>query len=154
SSGPIYFSFAYRVDNLGSLPAGGAGSTVAAFVQNFTAANYSTKIDVRRDIDGVNYNIGVFKTTGETVGGFATNVLSLSNTVFVVGRYVYGDAAADDTCALWLNPDPSTFGATTAPTPSVGDIGVGGVDFGSIVGFAFRTSGGPSLSYADELRVG
>jgi hypothetical protein len=55
---------------------------------------------------------------------------------------------------LWVNSNPSTFGAANAPTPSVGDIGAGGVDFAPIVGFAFRTSGGPSLSYADEMRVG
>jgi hypothetical protein len=154
SSGTIYFSFAYRVDDLSTLVAGGAGSTIAAFVSDFSTATYATKIDVRKDIGGAGYNLSVWKGTGENTGGWATNVLSLSNVVFVVGRYVYGDAAADDTEACWINPDPSTFGSTNPPPPSVGDIGVGATDFGSIIGFALRTSGGPAISFADEIRVG
>ena len=154
SSGTIYFSFAYRVDDLSTLVPGGAGTTIAAFVSDFSTATYATKIDVRKDANGADFNLSLWKGTGENVGGWAPNVLSLSNVVFVVGRYVYGDGAADDTEACWINPDPSTFGATNPPPPSVGDIGIGTADFGSIVGFALRTSGGPAISYADEIRVG
>jgi hypothetical protein len=154
SSGTIYFSFAYRVDDLSTLPAGGAGSTIAAFVSDFSTATYATKIDIRKDSNGVDYNLSVWKNTGENTGGWATNILSLSNVVFVVGRYTYGDGTADDTEACWINPDPSTFGATNPPLPSVGDIGAGTADFGSIIGFALRTSGGPAVSYADEIRIG
>ncbi len=154
-SGSIYFSFAYRIDNLGSLNAGVAGVTIAAFVENFTTASYTTKINVHTNATGVpGYNLGVFKGGAESNGGYATNVLSLSNTVFVVGRYTYSDGTTDDTCALWLDPNPSTFGATNAPSPTVGDIGVGATDFPPIVGFALRSSNGPSKSYADEIRVG
>jgi hypothetical protein len=154
-SGPIYFSFAYRIDNLGGLGAGVAGSTVAGFVSGNTSTTFGTKINVHTNIDAeASFNLGVFKGGGETTGVYATNALSLSNTVFVVGRYVFGDAAADDTCALWVNPDPSTFGATNAPTPSAGDIGVGVADLPQIDRFFFRSSGGPSRSYADEVRVG
>ena len=154
TSGSIYFSFAYRVDDLSTLPAGGAGSTVAAFVSDFSTATYTTKIDIRKDASSAGYNLGVFKGTGETVGGWGSSILALSNVVFVVGRYTYGDATADDTCAMWVNPSSSTFGVSNAPSPSVGDIGVGTSDFGAIVGFGFRTSGGPAISYSDEVRVG
>ena len=154
-SGPIYFSFAYRIDNLGGLGAGVAGSTVAGFVSGNTSTTFGTKINVHTNINAeASYNLGVFKGGGETTGAYAANALSLSNTVFVVGRYVFGDGTADDTCALWVNPDPSTFGATNAPTPSAGDIGVGVADLPQIDRFFFRSSGGPSRSYADEVRVG
>jgi hypothetical protein len=154
-SGPIYFSFAYRVDNLGGLGAGVAGSTVAGFVSGNTSTTFGTKINIHTNetAEG-SFSLGVFKGGGETTGVYATNVLSLSNVVFVVGRYVFGDAASDDTCALWVNPNPSTFGASNAPPPSAGDIGVGVADLTQIDRFFFRSSGGPSRSYADEVRVG
>ena len=109
SSGTIYFSFAYRVDDLSTLVAGGAGTTIAAFVSDFTSATYATKIDIRKDIGGAGYNLSVWKGTGENSED-GPRLSSLSNVVFVVGRYVYGDAASDDTEACWINPDPSTFG--------------------------------------------
>lgn len=156
-SGPIYFSFAYRIDNLGGLGPGVTGNTVAGLAIDNTSTTFGTKINVHTNVTGglSGYNIGVFKGGGETTGAYATNILALGETVFVVGRYVFGDGTADDTCAVWVNPDPSTFGATNAPPPSAGDIGIGVADLSQITRFFFRSSGAtPSRSYADELRVG
>ncbi|MGI8967397.1 MAG: immunoglobulin domain-containing protein, partial [Limisphaerales bacterium] len=154
ATGSIYFSFAYRVDALANT----VGSTVAAFVPNFTAATYAPKINVRLDSGGVGYNIGVFKGTGETTGSYATNIFALGETVFIVARYTFGDSGTttslDDTCTLWLNPAPSSFGLTNPPAATVGEFGLGATDLAQIVGFALRTVGGPTLSYADEIRVG
>lgn len=156
-SGSIYFSFAYRIDNLGTLSEGVTGNTVAGFAIDNTMTAFGTKINVHTNItDGLpGYNIGVFKGGGETTGAYATNILALGETVFVVGRYVFGDGTSDDTCALWVNPHPSTFGTANAPTPSAGDIGVGVADLSQITRFFFRASGAtPARTYADEVRVG
>lgn len=157
-SDSIYYSFAYRIDDLGGLTVGVAGNTVAAFVPDFTAATYAPKINVHADSNGSGYNIGVFKGGAETSGGYATNVIALGETVFIVGRYTFGDSGTtgtDDSCALWVNPSSSSFGSTNVPPPSVGEIGVGATDLARIVAFALRTSGvSPARSYADEIRVG
>lgn len=152
-SGPIYFSFAYKLDTASSVPS--AGSTVAGFAIDNTSTTFGTKINVRTNAGAASsYNIGVFKGGGETAGGYATSNLSLGDTVFIVGRYVFGDGSGDDTCAMWINPDPATFGTSNAPAATVGDIGVGTADMSQITRFFFRSSGGPSRSYADEVRVG
>ncbi len=163
STGTIYFSFAYMLEPGSTVPAAGAnGSTVAGLAQTTTTTTYSYKVHVHTNATGPGYNVGAFKLGSEAYGGFATNVIALGDTVFIVGRYTFNDAvSADDTIALWVNPDPSTFGAATSPIPSMADGGivqiVGTQPFTtepSIGRFAFRQSAGPSRSHADEVRVG
>lgn len=164
STGSIYFSFAYMLEPDSTVPAAGAGAdTVAALAQTTATATYSFKVNVHTNSTGPGYNVGCFKFGGENYGAYATNVVALGETIFVVGRYTFNEAApaGDDTIALWINPNPSTFGGSSAPTPSVGDGGIVAISGTqptttelSIARFAFRQSGGPSLSHADEVRVG
>lgn len=164
TSGSIYFSYLYKLDPTSTVPAAGAaGGAVAGFVNGNTATYFAPKIVVRNNSATVanSYLIGAFKGGSETYGGFATNTVSLGETVLIVGRYTFREnSGTDDTIDLWINPDPSTFGASTAPQASVGESGVvtlagtATTDMTQIDRFFFRSSSGPSRSYADEIRVG
>ena len=85
----------------------------------------------------------------------ATNVFTSSDVVFVVGRMVFRpDTSTDDTCDLWLNPPPSTFGESLPPTPSVADAGAGRADLPFTDGFMWRFAGGYPKRTVDEWRLG
>jgi hypothetical protein len=149
-SGEVYFSFALRIDTVGTF----ANSDTIAGFGTGTSTAFSFKLNVQVSPSG-GYNLGVFKAGGTTFGAFATNDFSSTDTVFVVGRYTFSPAGStDDTCDLWLNPDPSTFGQSTPPTPTVGPIGNGAADGTQIDRFFWRAAGGPAKHTADELRVG
>ena len=78
------------------------------------------------------------------------------DTVFIVARYTFNIAGTtDDTCDLWLNPDPSTFGTTNLPPATIANIGAGGTDLSSLDRFFFRRAANwPPRTVADELRLG
>jgi hypothetical protein len=67
---------------------------------------------------------------------------------------------SNDIVALWVNPDPSTFGAASAPTPTILIDGVNIIaneaDVSPITSFllANRNTGSPNLMFADEVRLG
>ncbi len=154
-SGSLFFSFIFRVDNL-------AGSytsdTIAGFGEatNSSDAVFDPKINIASNSPGF-YQLGVYKGSGTGLGALATNVLGVGDTVFVVGNYNFVPDANNDTVNMWLNPDPSTFGAAAPPPPTVGPIGgASGTDMTQLSHFFFRsTMGGTGIrKVADELRVG
>jgi len=156
-SGSVYFSFAYQVDGNSTIPAPGAsGDSIAGFVSGNTSTYFAPKINIHTNTTGAGfYEMGVFKGGTEVNGAYAPNVLAAGQTVFVVASYTFSDGASDDTCSLWVNPDPSTFGATNPPTPSaVVPNTTLTADQPQIDRFFLRQAGGPSRSYADEVRVG
>ena len=117
---------------------------------------FASKINVSTNLGGT-YQLGLYKAGGLTFGAVATNIFNPGETVFIVSRYTFNGAANnDDTCDLWLNPNPSTFGADTPPTPSVANVGAtGGTDLTQLDRFFFRRSNGfPLRTVADELRIG
>ncbi len=154
TSGEIYFSFALRVDNLGTSFT--SDGTLAGFTTG-TGTTFGTKINIRAN-GGGGFNLGVSKLTGTTYGAWAGDNFAVGETVFVVGRYQFKDAnSTDDLCDLWLNPGSWTFGATTPPPATIGNAGAGGTDLAQIDRFFFRgggSSASPAKQVADELRVG
>ena len=153
-SGSVYFSFAFRIDTLSSSTSIGQ---IAGFVATTNTADtgFGSKFLTRTNGLG-GYNLGTAKGGGTTFSGWATNELAEGETVFVVGRYnIVEGTATDDTCDLWVNPSPATFGASNAPPPSVNAIGVGGTDLAQVNVFFFRGgAGAASKQVADEARVG
>jgi hypothetical protein len=154
-SGTLFFSFLFRVDNLvGSY----TSDTIAGFGEatNSSDTVFDPKINIASNSPGF-YQLGVYKGGGTTLGGLGPNVFGVGDTVFIVGNYNFVPDALNDTVNMWLNPDPSTFGAPTPPTPTVGPIGtVSGTDMTQLSTFFFRsTMGGTGIrKVADELRVG
>jgi hypothetical protein len=112
---------------------------------------------------GSGYILGIGRGAGSTNRFWETNAPhSTSDTLFVVASYEFVPGVSNDIARLWINPDPSTFGAATYPQPDVivdntnnisSDADVNG---GSIQSFliANRNAGQPNLMYVDELRLG
>jgi hypothetical protein len=155
SQGALYFSFAMKLDDATAT----TSETTAAFAIG-TSTSYTPKVNIAGDGTG-KYTIGVYKGSGTTFGGVATNadgsarLFTTGETVFVVARCVFNSGStSDDTCDLWVNPDPSTFGALTPPTPSIGPIGAGRADVTGMDRFALRDSSGYPGRHFDEVRVG
>lgn len=154
TSGEVYFSFLLRVDSLGTSFT--SDGTLAGFTTG-TSTSFGTKINIRTN-GGGGYQLGVSKLTGTTYGAWATNNFTIAQTVFVVGRYRFQSAnGTDDLCDLWLNSDPTTFGNTQPPAPTINGVGAGGGDLSQIDRFFFRSGGSsasPTKTVTDELRVG
>lgn len=154
TSGQIYFSFVMRVDSLGT--SFNTPGTLAGFAAG-TTTSFGAKVNIR--LNGLGgFNVGTSKSSGMTFGGWATNDFNVGESIFVVGRYSYiGGAGTDDTCDLWLNPPPTTFGAASPPAPAVASVGPGGIDITPIDRFFFRSGGStssPEKLVADEVRAG
>jgi hypothetical protein len=157
TSGTLYFSFALKLDNISST----TSETLAAFSVG-TTTSYAPKINVAgSDTSLTSYTIGLYKAGGTTYGALATNALgnpllfTTSDTVFIVGRYTFNSGSStDDTCDMWINPDPSTFGINPPPPPTVGPVGAGGADMTTIDRFVLRYASGYTGRHFDEVRVG
>lgn len=152
ASDSLYYSFALRVDDLGTFASVG---TLAGLALGETTT-FPSKVNIRTTAGG--FNLGTSKGGGVTFGGWDDRVFTPGETIFVVGRYTFNiDSATDDTTSLWLNPDPSTFGAGSAPAPDL-SFGAGGNDPAAPIDRFFFRSGGttssPVKQVADELRVG
>lgn len=160
TSGAIYYSFAFQVNNLGSLNT--SGGFFAAFNNaTGTQTNIPTAVAacVQTRLSGSGYNIGLKGAVGGSV--FDTNVYSAGQTVFVVGSYTINTASNnDDTAALWINPAPSSFGLPNSPAPTLTTVSGGDISGEDIASFVFfrrdssNTGLEPAALTADELRIG
>jgi hypothetical protein len=147
----VYFSFALRVDQIGSF----TGHDTFTGLALDAATTYYPKLDVVC-VSSNAYQVGIYKGSGTTFGAVATNTFTTNDIVFLVTRYSFNtNSTTDDTCDLWINPDPSTFGTDTPPPPTIASIGSGAADAAGIDRFTWRGStSGAQKKTADELRVG
>lgn len=154
TSGEIFFSFALRVDTLGT--SFDTDGTLAGFTTG-TGTSFGTKINIRTN-GGGGFNLGVSKAGGTTYGDWSPANFSEGETIFVVGRYRFNNAnSTDDLSDLWLNPGVATFGKTSPPPATIPGVGAGGTDLTQIDRVFFRagsSSSTPSKLTSDELRVG
>ncbi|HZZ42851.1 MAG TPA: hypothetical protein VFE58_07925 [Tepidisphaeraceae bacterium] len=167
TSGTVYWSMLFRVDDLTGAVTGTTGAFVAGF--NNTPGSQTSgvitvagaRLVIRKDSTNsaqydfgtsVNSNVGtganpiqVFDTTGRDVGV----------THFLVGSYTYNTGSAtDDVAQLWIDPDPSTFGTDTIPAPSLTSTGADMNGAAGIATFFLRSNtSAPKQMSADELRV-
>jgi hypothetical protein len=111
TSGPVFFSFVMRVDNLGTAMT--TSGTLAGFASGTTTL-FGTKINIRTNGAG-GFNLGTSKYSGTTFGAWAANNFSVGETSLSLGATFNGGSNTDDTCDLWLNP-PSSFGAARSAT--------------------------------------
>ena len=155
SAGEVYCSFAFRMDSAIT----GTGNETTAGFSFGTSTTFPLKINIIGNGSG-GYQFGVYKGGGTTGNGSidASHTFAPGDTVFVVARYVFRGSIAADTCDLWINPDPATFGAGTAPTATIADAGSGftpSSGWTAIDRFFWRWAGsGYTKRTSDELRVG
>lgn len=159
-SNSVFYSFVFRVDNLGSLNTNGgffAAFNNSSGTQTNTPSVIASGVQTR--LSGTGYNIGLKKAASGSV--FDSGVHNVGEVVFVVGSYTFNTATnTDDEADLWINPDPSTFGAATAPAPTLTSTNGADISSAQIASFVFFRRGTsnaglePASIVADELRVG
>src|SRR2546423_452113 len=66
------------------------------------------------------FNLGVAKNS-DTDWYWDTTTYNTNQTIFLVGSYTFTTVGntTDDIAKLWINPDPTTFGAPGPPSPTV-----------------------------------
>lgn len=160
TSGTLYYSFALKVTDLGSLSASGA--FVVAF--NNSSGNQSGTPSViaaclmMRSIAGDpgGFNIGVRKVASGTPT-WSPTAFHVNDVIFVVGSYTFNTGSGtDDQAKMWLNPNPSTFGGATPADELVHSDAA--TDFAAIASLLFFRRSTPTLQpadmFSDEIRVG
>ena len=155
TNGPIYFSFAHRGTNIaGNVatedPIGGLAL--------FSSTTLFPKIDCVWS-DANHYTVGVAKGTGVNFRVTDTNVFTGTDTVFIVCCFTMTNGnTGTDPVQLWVNPDPATFGAATAPVPNCStNAGNGGASADPAAGvdrMSWRGTAGSFQHEVDELRIG
>ncbi len=161
TNGTLYYSFAFKVLDLGQLSAG--GGFFAAF--NNSAGNQPgtpTVIGagVQVHAAGNGFEIGLKKAASGSVYD-SSQSFTTNDTIFVVGSYTINTASAnDDVANLWINPAQSTFNANAPPPPTLTSSSGGDITTNQIASFVFFRRGDanlalqPATMLADELRVG
>ena len=114
-NGQYWYSLAFKVTDLGSLNTD--GDFIAAFSSTNQTSEYGGLLYLRKDPLGTpnGYNIGVSKDASAAVDiAWSSTVYLTGQTNFVVCRY--HTTGPEDTL-LWINPDPSTYGAAVGSEP-------------------------------------
>lgn len=156
-SGTVFYSFLFKVDNLGLLDATGG---YFAGLGNATGASLASTVAVRAS--GTGFQIGVGKRDSTAMGNFsfANTVFDLNTTILVVGSYnVVAGAINNDFANLWINP--TGLGQSTAPTATL-TTALSGIndDVISFSSFVLKPQGNasstqiPASLIFDEVRVG
>jgi hypothetical protein len=160
SNGTLYFSFAFRVLDLGGLNS--TGGFFAAFnnsigTQSTTPTSIGAGVQVRAS--GSGFEVGLKKASGGSVFD-GSKVYSTNDIIFVVGSYTINTGSTeDDEAKLWINPDPNTFGAVNPPPPTLFSSSGSDIPVNSIASFVFFRRGTsnaslqPASMMADELRI-
>ena len=160
TSGTLYYSFALKVTDLGSLNT--SGGFVVAF--NNSSGNQGGTPSViatclmMRSISGDpgGFNIGVRKVASGTPT-WSPTAFHLNDVIFVVGSYTFNTGTTtDDVAKMWLNPNPSTFGGATPADDLVhSDTATDFTTIASLVFFRRVTATlQPADMFSDEIRVG
>ncbi len=166
STGTVYYSMLVQVSDFSNLTNTGTGSYFAGFQPHTlispavsAVATGGGNLLIHRDADNTSaYNLGVSATAGGNTGDrtFDTTEFLQGDTVFVVVGYEMNPGTNDDRAFLWLNPNPSTYGALSAPSPDVtsnsADTSVD--DHGPVASFYLRNNGvEPDFTLVDDLRA-
>jgi len=150
TGGRLYFSALFRINDIGT-NWNGASSQVGALTATDNIS-FRCAVMVRAATGG--YNIGVQKGGMGATATFGAGVYQEDETIFLVGKYDF--TVSPNPVSLWINPDPSTFGA--AAEPAAGFLSAStGTDGLTIDRFNMRQNTATSVPAAmqwDELRIG
>jgi hypothetical protein len=156
SSGKLYFSALFRINNLGYGVWSGATAQAGVQVGALTATdNQSFRLAVMvKSNSPSGYFIGVQKGGTGATATFDTTERHAGDTIFLVGRYDF--TVSSNAVSLWINPSPSTFGSGSEPTNGF-IMATSGIDGFTIDRFNMRQNTAVSVPAAmqwDELRFG
>jgi hypothetical protein len=155
TNGPIYFSFAHRGTNIN---ANTATEDPIGGLAYFSSTTLYPKIDCVWS-DANHYTLGIAKGTGVAFRTTDTNVITGTDTVFIVCCFMMTNGnIGSDIAQLWVNPDPATFGAAVPPAPNCStNLGNGGASADPATGVDRISWRGTAASFqheVDELRIG
>jgi hypothetical protein len=172
NSGTVYYSLALKVTDLSNTLSTGAfvaGLNNATGTSTGQPSVVGTRLEIRPtpgDTTGTQYQLGLAKNSS-TASDFTWDTShsytagSNGDVLYVIGSYTFNTTnGTDDTSALYVNPDPNSFGdkPTVTVTPTLTNSAANG-DLAQVQSFLFRQAGTatttvPSGIIADELRVG
>ena len=166
NTGTVYYSFALKVTDLGSLATGGgwwAGfNNTLSGSQDLQPSQIGTRL-VARAVTGGGFQVGLDKSSGGPINFLYDNtIFNVGDTIFVVGSYTFNSGStSDDESRMWINPAPSTFGLPVAPPTTListtgTDLGGTGANAQQVGSFIIRQGNStliPAEVFADELRI-
>jgi hypothetical protein len=158
SSGQAYYSFLLKVTDVSTLSSANSVNYFAGFQDTLgpqRAALGRAQSYLAATKSGSGYVLGIGKnspTVAHTV--YDTAVRNVGDTLLIVASYDY--TATGHPAKLWINPDPSTFGAATPPTATLtttnGTTELNSPGIQSFVLGCFTAA--PPACVVDDLRVG
>ena len=164
NSDTVYWSGLFQVSALGATLNTVNGALLGGFnntVGPGASANaVGAVLRIRKDpTDGTKYNIGTAMNSSTTAGNIQWSsgfTPSSTDTIFLIGAYEFVSGTNNDIAYMWINPDISTFGALTAPSPTLTSAPSVADSFASISTFNLRNVNtvGTVTALFDELRVG
>jgi hypothetical protein len=150
STGAVYFSALFRVNDLGYGVWNGLSTQVGALT---ATDNQAFRLAVMiKSSSPVGYVFGVQKGAGSTTT-FDSMEYHAGDTVFLAGKYDF--TVSPNQVSLWINPPSTNFGATSEPSTIL--TTTTGVDGYAIDRFNMRQNTIASVPAAmqwDELRIG
>lgn len=151
-----YYSFLFRMDDMSSLGTSGFGSNLVLLSPSTTISNGVASFGVVKDADNAaSYNLvfdGDFRgpSSSSSVKDPNLTEYALGQTILLVGSYTNGTGLAN----FWINPDASSLGTVTAPTPYISDTG-NSSRLVELLLINSGTSGSTRPGFSiDEIRVG
>ncbi len=152
SSGSLYASFLYRMDNLGALST--TGGAVVGFINAANVSNPNARVYVRKDAaDPTAFNFGVLERASAIT--WSTEKYQPGETYFLVMALDFIAGTNNDQAHLWINPTGSDLGSAVRPQSQL--TASGGEDASLVSRFRLvqNPSGGSAdLQSVDELRIG
>jgi hypothetical protein len=150
-SGKIYASFLLKISSLGSMNT--TGGYIATFYQGAASVTSGTLLWLRKDADGTSFDIGLSSRTTTTISW--TTAKTVGTTYLIVMDYEIVSGATNDVSNLWINPDASSFGSATVPTPALTTTN-SAADLTGLGRFTIRQDATTATPFCelDELRIG
>jgi hypothetical protein len=162
-SGTVYYSLAFQIGDIQKLttPVFIAGLNNFTGTQAAQASTIGSRLYLKAGTAADTYQIGISKNSGVATDIVFDGIDHAYNTTnFVVYSYqIVPGGSTDDVASLWVNPDASTFAASSPPAPTITaplagpDLAVTGN--ATVASFLLR-QGFNKVPYvnADELRIG
>ncbi len=164
TNGSLYLSFVLRQTTLSASTTGG---TVAGLDDDGAVTTSNGRVAAAlavhlKQTNSNRYLVGIRKAQGSSGAGGGTDVFytgasfAVNDVVFVVAKYTFDPGAGDDTVALWVNPDPNSFGGSE-PAPSIAPTTTGNATDAAALRYAFLRCNSSTVTGAndvDNLRVG
>lgn len=152
STGTVYFSALFRINDLGYGAWNGGASQVGALT---ASDNQSFRLQVLvKSNSPSGYSIGVEKGGTGVTSTFASTEYHAGDTVFLAGKYDY--TISPNRVSLWINPSPSTFALSAEPATGfiTANTGTDGLVIDRFNMRQNTASSVPAAMQWDELRIG